>query len=70
MLVFCKCMFVVIAAVQNNNKCCGIYFDQALCALLCLVSCDLGSIAHVCSVLAVSNNNSPFSLIVFNYLAC
>ncbi len=45
-VVLCKCMFIIIAAIQNNEKYCDIYFDQALGALLCLVCCDQGSIAH------------------------
>ncbi len=48
MLVLCKCMFIIIEAIQNNEKHCDIYFDQALGALLCLVCCDQGSTAHVC----------------------
>ncbi len=48
MLVSCKCMFIIIAAIQDNDKYCDIYFYWALAALLCLVCCDQGSIALVC----------------------
>ncbi len=43
MLSLCTCMFISIAVIRTmtNN------FDRALCALLCLVCCDQGSIAHV-----------------------
>ncbi len=47
MLVLCKGMFIIIAAIQNNDKYWDTYLDQALGALLCLVCCDQGSIAHV-----------------------
>ncbi len=40
-------MFIIIAAIQNNEKYCDIYFDRALDALLNLVCCDQGLIAHV-----------------------
>ncbi len=46
MLVLFKCMFI-IAAIQNNEKYCDIYFDGALGALLCLVCCDQGSTARL-----------------------
>ncbi len=36
------------------------YFDRALGALLCLVSCDQGSIAHVCC--CYCSNNCSFSV--------
>ncbi len=68
MLVLCKYMFIIIAAIQNNEKHCDIYFDRALCALLCLVFCDQCSIAHVCSVGAMSNNR-PLSLVSVSYIA-
>ncbi len=68
MLALCKCMFIIIAAILNNEKHCDIYFDRALAALLCLVCGDQGSIAHVCSVVAMSNNNSPCSLVSVSYL--
>ncbi len=56
MLVLCKCVFIITATIQNNekhkkhkNK----YFDQALCV----------SIRLVCCVIVMSINSSPFSLI-------
>ncbi len=58
-------MFITIAAIQNNEKYCDLYFDQALSALLYLVCFDPDLIAHVCSVVAISNNNSPLSLVLF-----
>ncbi len=48
MLASCKCMFLTIAAIQNNEKYCDICFDRPLSALLCVVWCDQGSIGHVC----------------------
>ncbi len=48
MLVLWKRMFIIIAVIQNNEKYSNIYFDRALGALLCLVCCAQGSIAHDC----------------------
>ncbi len=48
MLVLCKSMFIIIEAIQNNDKYWDTYLDQALGALLCLVCSDQGSMAHVC----------------------
>ncbi len=39
-------MFIIIALIQNNEKC-DMFLNQALGALLNLVCCDQGSIAHV-----------------------
>ncbi len=39
-------MFIIIAAIQNNEKYSDMYFDRALSALLNLVFCDQGLIAH------------------------
>ncbi len=36
MLVLFKCMFILIAVIQSNEKYCDIYFNEALGAL-CLV---------------------------------
>ncbi len=51
MPVLCKCMSIIIAEIQNNEKYCDIYFDRVLGALLNLVRCDQGSIAHVFQLL-------------------
>ncbi len=42
----CKYVFIIIDAIQINEKYGDIHFDQALGAL-CLACCDQGSIAHV-----------------------
>ncbi len=62
MLVLCKFMFNIIAAIQINEKYCDIYFDRALSDLVRLVCCDQGSIDQVCCY-GSNNNNSSFSLV-------
>ncbi len=67
MLVLRKCMFFLLLQLSKTITNTDIYFDHALGGLLCLVCCDLFSIAH--NVVAMSNNNSPLSLVSLSYLA-
>ncbi len=59
----CKYMFTTIAAIQNNEKYCDVYFDRALGALLNLVCCDQGSIARLLAT-------SVSSLCLIDYYSC
>ncbi len=67
MPTLCKYMFIIIAAIQNIEKYCDIYFDGALGALLCLVCCDRCLTAHM--LCGCYEQQQPLSLVSASYLA-